>query len=340
MTAALSDAHPALGALADGTPFFVPCGQVAVAGDRVICHLCGRAFRSVTAHLRVHGWTKQDYCTAFGLERGQSLEGQETRKLRAAAFTARLIFDPAIRAGSATGRERARSGQLARDAAAAATGRQHPQQRRQKAAGPLTGAAAAAAGRANAERAQQRLAATAAAVAHRHGYPDLDAFVLAGVASGASLAALSRASGLNKDWLSRHLAAVAPAAAAALPAVRSPHAGQRLTAAVSGLGFADVADYLRDRHAIRHWTVSAIAREAGVSPPTVRSALERHGISREAHAARRHDARARAAQVAVAAGVSSVSDYIAQRRATGLTWRAIAAECGQPESWLRRRRGA
>ncbi len=82
----------ARGQLADGTPFFAPVGQVVAAGSRVVCHLCGRAFRSVPAHLRAHGWTKAAYCDAFGLERGQPLEGPETRKLRAAAFTARLIF--------------------------------------------------------------------------------------------------------------------------------------------------------------------------------------------------------------------------------------------------------
>ena len=51
------------------------------------CHLCGRSFRSVPAHLAAHGWTKQQYCEVFGLERGQSLEGPQTRKLRGAAFT-------------------------------------------------------------------------------------------------------------------------------------------------------------------------------------------------------------------------------------------------------------
>jgi hypothetical protein len=58
-------------------------------------------------------------CVAFGLERGQSLEGPATRKLRAAALSARLVFDASIREGSAAGRQRARSGDLARDAAAA-----------------------------------------------------------------------------------------------------------------------------------------------------------------------------------------------------------------------------
>src|SRR5712664_1877186 len=121
-----------LGVLDDGRAFYAPMGEVITDGTRVICHLCGRALRSVTAHLRVHGWTKAAYCEAFGLELGQSLEGPETRKLRAAAFTSRLIFDPAVRDGSAAGHQRARAGDLARDAAAAARGRRHPEQRRRK----------------------------------------------------------------------------------------------------------------------------------------------------------------------------------------------------------------
>src|ERR1700729_2916797 len=101
-----------LGLLADGTPFFAPVGEVIVDGDLVICHLCGCWRRSVTAHLRAHGWTKDAYCAAFGLERGQSLEGAATRKMRAASFSARLLFEPAIRAGSARGRARAGTGEL------------------------------------------------------------------------------------------------------------------------------------------------------------------------------------------------------------------------------------
>ena len=199
-----------VGVLADGTPFYAPIGEVISHGPLVRCHLCGRALRSVTAHLRVHGWTKQAYCEAFGLERGQSLEGDETRKLRAAAFTSRLVFDPAVREGSATGRERARSGELARDAAAAARGRRHPEQRRRKARQARAAAQAAVIAQANSERARARMAGVAADVARRHGYPDIGAFVLARVASGASLAAISREVGLHKDWLSRHLAGIDP----------------------------------------------------------------------------------------------------------------------------------
>ncbi len=144
-----------------------------VTDARVICHLCGRALRSVTTHLRVHGYTKDTYCAVFGLERGQSLEGPDTRKLRAAALTSRLVFDAAIRAGSAAGRRRARSGELTRDAAAAATGRRHPEQRRRKARRARAGIPAELVAQANAERASRHLGRVAAEVATRHGYPDL-----------------------------------------------------------------------------------------------------------------------------------------------------------------------
>ena len=122
--------RPVTGMLADGTAFYAPVGAVVIDGALVVCHLCGRSLRSVTAHLRVHGWTPDAYREAFGLERGQPLEGPDTRKLRAAAFASRLVFEPAVREGSAAGRERARAGHLARDAAAAAQGRRFPQQRR------------------------------------------------------------------------------------------------------------------------------------------------------------------------------------------------------------------
>src|ERR1022692_2985898 len=88
--------RPVVGVLADGTPFYAPIGEVAADDSRVACHLCGRWLRSVTAHLKAHGWSQDDYCVAFGLERGQPLEGPETRKLRAAALASRLVFDPAI----------------------------------------------------------------------------------------------------------------------------------------------------------------------------------------------------------------------------------------------------
>ena len=325
-----------VGVLDDGTPFYAPIGEVIVDGSLVTCHLCGRSLRSVTAHLRVHGWTKQAYCDAFGLERGQSLEGPETRKLRAAALASRLVFDPAMRQGSAAGRDRARSGDLTRDAARAARGRRMPEQRRRKAVAALAAIPPPVVAQANRERAGRRLTRVAAEVASRHGYPDLGTFVLARVEQGASLAVISREAGLNKDWLSRHLGCVDPAAAEAARLRRPQRLDARWQPALTRLGFADVATYLHERHIVQHWTVNAIAAEAGLAHHAVENSLRRHGLARMAHAAKRHEASQRAAQVAARLGFASMAGYIADRRAVGWTWHAMAEECAQPPSWLRR----
>ncbi len=329
-----------VGCLLDGTQIYAPIGAVVTDGDLVVCHLCGRLLRSVTAHLRAHRWTKADYCATFGLERGQSLEGAATRKLRATAFSARLLFEPAVREGSAAGRARARSGSLARDAAAAARGRALPEQRRRKAAQALAGISQAAIAEANRARAASRVAAIAATVASRAGYATIGDLVRARIAGGASLAAISREAGLHKDWLSRHLETLDPdAAAVAAAAAGAQHAGAdaRWHPVLRGLGFGDVAEYLRSRHGEAHVTVNQIAAEVGMSHHAVKSALRRHGLAAQPHAALRHAAETREASAAAAFGCATIADYVSKRRTAGWTWAAIAAESGQPESWLRRR---
>jgi DNA-binding phage protein len=211
-----------------------------------------------------------------------------------------------------------------------------PEQRRRKAARAATGVSREVAARASRERAARHRAEVAARVASEQGFSTLGAYVLARVASGASLAAISREAGLNKDWLHRHLSEVDPAAAAAVRHAPSDRDGHRWLQAVAALGFADVASYLRDRHLVRHQTVSAIGAEIGMSNHAVAAALTRHGLARTAHAGKRNAARQRGAQVAAVLGVDSVPRYVAGRRAAGWTWQAIAAECGQPPSWLRR----
>jgi AraC-like DNA-binding protein len=172
-------------------------------------------------------------------------------------------------------------------------------------------------------------------VARRHGYPDIRAFVRDQTQAGLSLAATSRAAGLHKDWLARHLCRLDPAAQAAGQQGTDRHDGRWLPA-LRGLGFADVAGYLQDRHARQHWTVNAIAAEVGVSYHAVETALRRHGLVQVAHAAQRHAAAQRAAAVAASLGCDTIAAYVAERRAVGWTWRAMAAESGQPQTWLRR----
>jgi AraC-like DNA-binding protein len=336
LISASSRSRSPVGVLADGTLYYAPIGEVAVTGAMVTCHLCGRVLRSVTAHLRVHGWTKLAYCEAFGLERGQSLEGTETRKLRAAALTSRLVFESAMRQGSAAGRARARTGELTRDAVRAARGRRMPEQRRRKAVAALAAIPPPVVAQANRDRASRHLTDVAAAVARRHGHPDLGSFVLARIEQGASLAAISREAGLNKDWLSRHLDCVDPVAAEAVRRRLPRRMDARWLPATTRLGFADVPSYLRERHINRHLTVNAIAAEVGLTHHTVEAALCRHGLARTAHAAKRHQAHQRAAQVAARLGFETMTDYVASRREAGWTWQAMAAECAQPPSWLRR----
>ena len=324
------------GVLDDGTPYYAPVGEIIADGSRVICHLCGRALRSVVAHLPSHGWTKEQYCLAFGLERGQSLEGAETGKIRAALLTSRLALEPAVREGAAVARERARRGELARAAAAAARGRTFPEQRRRKSRRALAAAAREVVARANRDRADRHLAEVAAEVARGHGYPDIGAYVLARMAAGASLATISREAGLHKDWLSRHLARVDPAAASAVRGQGAARHDARWLPAIRALGFADVPSYLTERHLSQHQTINAIAAEVGLSNHAVISALRRHGLPVTGHAAKRHAARQRADDVAASLGYATVADYIGRRRADGWTWDAISAESGQPTTWLRR----
>ncbi len=328
--------RPIVGVLGDGTPYFAPVGQVVAEGPWVTCHLCGRTFRSVAAHLASHGWTKAQYCEAFGLERTQSLEGADTRKLRAAAFGARLVFEPALRAGSANGRRRAASGQLTRQAADAARGRPFPEQRRQRQRAAVSATARTQLASANSQRAGQHLAAVADAVARRHGYATIGLLVEDMVRTGQSLAGISRACGLGKDWMQRHLPQLDPVAAATASRRGDDWLDARWLPQLQAMGFADVASYLRQRHLADHLSVNAIAGEVGLSFHTVKSALSRHGLAVTAHAAKRHAAQRRAAEVAARLGVGSIAEFIDSSRASGSTWQQMAAASGQPEAWLRR----
>ena len=84
-------------------------------------------------------------------------------------------------------------------------------------------------------------------------------------------------------------------------------------------------------------TLYAIATELGVTSGAVLGALRRHGVPVVAHATSRGRAAEREAAVAARFGHPDIGSYLAERRRAGLSWRAIAAECGQPLSWVRRR---
>jgi hypothetical protein len=136
--------------------------------------------------------------------------------------------------------------------------------------------------------------------------------------------------------MARQIGRLDPAAAGLARASRPEQLEARWLPAIERLGFSDVSSYLRQRHLVERATVNAIAREAGLSFHTVKAALDRHGIVASAHVTKRHLADRRAEQVAAALGVDSIADYVRQAQRLGWTWRKMAAQSGQPETWLRR----
>lgn len=218
----------------------------------------------------------------------------------------------------------------------AARGRPFPEQRRRKNAKARAAGQSAAAGAARRELADSRLAAVAASAAAAHGFADIGSLVAARLRAGASLAAISREIGFHKDWLSRQLGRTDPAAARLARQRPRRRPEDAWISAVTTLGYRDVGAYLRDRHLVQHRTVNVIAAEIGVSHHGVEAALLRHGLARTPHAAKRHAASQRAADLAARLGYPTIASYISDRRAAGSTWKAIAAESGQPQTWLRR----
>ncbi|ALL79613.1 hypothetical protein AD006_30920 (plasmid) [Pseudonocardia sp. EC080610-09] len=330
-----------LGTLADGTPFHVPIGVVNVDGEHARCHLCGHWFRSVGAHLRSHGWDRADYRTAFGLERGQSLEGRATQERRARAFRRRRAHDAAVRAGCETGRRWAASGELTRAAAASARGRRQPEQRRRKTLRSLASVPPGAREAATSRASVARLRATAQRVADDAGYGSIGELVRDRVAAGESLASLSRTAGLHKDWFHRHLRTVDPGAARDVAEhVSGPRPPRHDLALAARIGGSDaVAAFLHRRHLVEHRSVRAIAQEVGMSRHAIQAAMARHGVPRTAHVTLRQQASELAAGVATSHGFTDLDAYLRDRRTAGWTWRRIAEESGRPQTWLRRNAG-
>lgn len=197
------------GRLSDATPFYAPLGVLVSDGDRVCCHLCGRWFLSVASHLPWHGWSKDGYVEAFGLERTNPLQGPTTRKRRAAALMARQVTEPAVLQAQRAASERARTGHLTRAAAAAARGRPHPPERRSKTLAALACIDRANQARANRARGAAHVAAVARDRVHRLGFSSPAEYFRQRRGAGRSLAAMSRELGQHKDWVARHLDAFA-----------------------------------------------------------------------------------------------------------------------------------
>ncbi|WP_085209818.1 MucR family transcriptional regulator [Streptomyces sp. Amel2xC10] len=91
--------------------------------DTVVCHICGRGFRSLGAHVRVHDMTAAEYRREFGLLRSRALSARSFAREQSRARRAGYLASEDAQARFAAGRAMARSGQLARKRWADGNGR-------------------------------------------------------------------------------------------------------------------------------------------------------------------------------------------------------------------------
>lgn len=82
--------------------------------DTVVCHVCGRGFRSLGAHVRVHDMTAAEYRREFGLLRSRALSARSFAREQSRTRRAGYLASEDARARFAAGRAMARSGELAR----------------------------------------------------------------------------------------------------------------------------------------------------------------------------------------------------------------------------------
>ena len=105
----------AVGVLSEARPIFAPLGRLLVVddGERVVCHLCGRALAILGAsHVRQHGLTAGQYREAFGLRRGTALCAPAVTAHRRALGLVRYERNSRLREGLAVGQAMARDGSL------------------------------------------------------------------------------------------------------------------------------------------------------------------------------------------------------------------------------------
>ncbi|MFJ9536912.1 MucR family transcriptional regulator [Streptomyces sp. NPDC101225] len=82
--------------------------------DTVLCHVCGRGFRSLGAHVRVHDMTAAEYREEFGLLRSWPLSAHSLGQEQSHARRDRYRASETTQAHLAAGRAMARSGELTR----------------------------------------------------------------------------------------------------------------------------------------------------------------------------------------------------------------------------------
>jgi hypothetical protein len=271
--------HRHLWTLLDGTLAHAPPARLAYNADgQVACHLCGRWFTHLGAHLRKHGWNAADYRAAVGLALHRPLCSPDTSARISRRQKAHWRSDPTLRRHFEPGREAARSGALAQ-ASARATRERHlrgttpPEvirlQHQQLSHGRDT----------TARRREQHRNMVIAAAGHR----TLEHFLRAEYGAGASLDALARALRLGRATL-RQALRDADVPIRATGSNRADSKRSRATrndiAVAARLGTPDLQAWLRSQH-LAGSSLGALAAATGRSVPWVRSRIAGTSINEQ-----------------------------------------------------------
>lgn len=251
--------------LPDGTVLFAPPGALLVEPNEglICCHLCGRWWVSLGAHVRTHGYTAAGYREAMGLRLRVALAAKRLTSAIGRRQLERYIADPLMRQRLEVGHEMARAGELivaAREGNATSSAR--AQRRNERARELRVGRETQAAVRRSALDRQVQ----------EGGGRDLSEFLRRAYEAGGSLDSLARASGLGRAALRR---ALVDAGVTLRPTGANTAAGKRSRVdsadlrAAERVGADDIRGWLRERRD-QGWSVARLAEAVGHSNPWVR----------------------------------------------------------------------
>lgn len=273
--------HGHLWQLPDGTGLHAPMGVLVRSPDQlqVCCHLCGRWFRHLGAHLRTHGVTASAYRELLGLLKTQPLTSSAISTEIAGRQRLAYRADAGLRERFQAGQQMARNGQLSWMARRSPVSLARATDRAERLAAGRT----AQDKRRNLD-VEQRL--------DRLGAVDLHNYLRERYAAGASLEALAKETGLGRgrlrDAVSSAGIAVRGTGATTLPGRRSRALAVEASAAAR-VGAPDLLQWLTaQRDAGR--TLAELGHALGRSVPWVRGRIRAGEVSSAAlHVSPRHD---------------------------------------------------
>jgi hypothetical protein len=271
--------HRHLWCLLDGTLAHAPPGRLTYNADgQVACHLCGRWFTHLGAHLRKHGWSAADYRAAVGLALHRPLCSLATSARISKRQKANWESNPTLRDQFEPGRGAARSGALAQMSVRAT------RQRRQLGTTPpeVTWLQREQLSRGRGTTAQRRHHHRAAVVAAA-GHVTLGDYLRDQYFAGASLDDLARALRLGRAALREALReARVPVRASGRNTTTSKRARATRNdgAVATRVGTHDLPAWLRNQHHAGH-SLAALAAMTGRSVPWVRSRLAGTSINEQ-----------------------------------------------------------